>query len=145
MIFHEFSYPVINPKEDILEIVKFGTVFTLNSKKKNFLKTLEDYLEKGILEWGDVCRQAYFTKQMTEDFMRKHVDDIEWWSLLYSKDLSESFMREIINYLDWSWVMHNKEFFNKNMLREFKNIAQFDITVKDWESLFDKLVLAFDE
>lgn len=148
MLFQKSSYPVINPQVDCFEILKDNKLYTLNSKKKNFLKMVEEYVEKGIFDWEDVSRQPYFTKDMTEDFMRKHIDDLEWWSLLNSRSLSESFMREIIDYIDWGWVLHNTKFYDKNMLREFKDRAQYDIAFGEklnWEDLFDKLIWYPDE
>lgn len=148
MLFQKHSYPVINPPVDCFEILQNGKIYTLNCKKKNFLKKLEEYVKKGILDWQDVSRQTFFTRAMTEEFMRKHIDDLEWCSVLHSADLSESFMREIIDYLDWFWIMHNKQFFSKDILREFINKAQYDIAAGEkisWEDLFDKLIWYPDE
>lgn len=148
MLFQKSSYPVINPHVDCFEILKDNKIYRINHKHKNFEKKIEQFIKMELLDWEDVSRQSYFTKNMTEDFMRKHIDDLEWWSLLNSRSLSESFMREIIDYIDWFWVMNNTEFYDKNMLREFKDRAQYDIVAGEkfgWEDLFDKLVISIDE
>ena len=66
--------------------------------------------------------------------MRKHVNDLEWWSVLTGRfhvGISESFLREISDYLDWNWVMHNNKFLSKEVVREFRKELYTDIFEDD--------------
>lgn len=148
MHFQKYSYPVLNPKDNKLQIMKDRECYVLDSKRLDFLDKVEECIEKGILDWEDISNQTYFTEKMSERFMRKHVDDLNWWSVLHSVDLSESFLREIIDYLDWNWVLMNKKFYDKNMMREFKDRAVYkaqDGAKFDLEDLFSRLVYSIDE
>lgn len=124
MLFHKTTYPVINPAFNCFEIMKDNKIYRINHKHKNFEKKIEQFVDMKLLDWEDVSKQTFFTWYISEEFMRKHVDDLEWWSVLtgrFQKGISESFLREISNYLDWNWVIHNNKSLSKNMVREFAN------------------------
>ena len=148
MLFQKYSYPVINPQVDCFEILKDDKIHRINYKHKNFEKKLVRMVEQQILDWEDVSAQTFFTQHLSEDFMRNHVNDLDWWKVLSTRQLSESFMREIIDYIDWGWVIYNQKFYSKNMLREFKDRAVYkaqDGVKFDLEDLFSKLVYSIDE
>ena len=148
MLFQKTSFPVINAPSNCFQIMKEGTVYEINCTKKDFEKNLEFMVKKGILDWEDVSAQSFFTNNISEEFMRKHVEDLDWWKVTNCTQLSKSFLREIIELVDWNWVIHNQKFYSKDMLREFKDRANYvvkDGEEDDLETIFSRLVVSVDE
>lgn len=135
MLFHKTTHPVINPAFNCFEIMKDNKIYRINHKHKNFEKKIEQFINKKLLDWEDVSNHTFFTCYISEEFMRKHVDDLEWWNVLTGRfhvGISESFLREISNYIDWNWVIHNNKSLSKNMVREFAN--NLIVLVKEGET-----------
>ena len=148
MLFQKTSYPVINAPSNCFQIMKEGTVYEIDCTNKNFEHQVEVMVEHEILDWEDVSTQSFFTQHFSEEFMRKHVEDLDWWKVLNCTQLSESFLREIIDLVDWGWVIYNQKFYSKDMLREFRDRAVYkakDGEKFDIEDVFSKLVVSVDE
>ena len=148
MLFHKTSYPVINAPVNCFDILKDDKLYELNCTKKDFERNIESMVKKGVLDWEDVSAQSFFTNNISEEFMRKHVEDLDWWKVTNCTQLSESLLREIVDLVDWSWVIHNQKFYSKNMLREFKDRANYvvkDGEEDDLETIFSRLVVSVDE
>lgn len=57
-------------------------------------------------------------QKLSEDFMRKHKNDLDWDLISEYQNLSESFIEEMSDYVNWTWISEkqklSKEFIVRN-------------------------------
>lgn len=61
---------------------------------------------------------------MTEDYIRKHFNEIDWEKASKYGDFSYAFMREFADYLDFNIILKTRDF-KLDFLREFKDKIDF--------------------
>ena len=153
MLFRKQPYSVINPPIDTLEIFCNDKIYTLDKKDKDWEKQIEKLVDKGVIDWSDVSKHSYFSCSLSEEFMRKHVEDLDWWSMVHgrnhSKNMRESFLREIFDYVDFTFVAHNCLGLSKDIIREMYSQKDFfwstfrtDQAFEEW---LDEHIASYDQ
>ena len=78
------------------------------------LEELTKYINDQPQLWQIIC----YNNKLSEDFMRKHADQLNWNAICVKQNLSEAFMREFRNMLDWACVCQYQKL-SKNFIKEF--------------------------
>lgn len=78
---------------------------------------------------------------MTEDWIRKHFDEVDWKFASKYSDFSYAFMREFADYLDFNELLQHRDF-KLDFIREFKDkIILYKLPL----SLRDKILDEYSE
>lgn len=89
--------------------------------------------EKLIDEFRDKLNWSYISRrQLNEDFIRKHIDYIDWSGISAKQRFSEEFARAYKDYLFWEYVIRNNRF-SEEFLLEMKEYI--DKERGAWEQL----------
>lgn len=76
------------------------------------ITTEEAYDVEGILDPDDDIKLDWYEIsskiKLSEDFIRKHKDDVDWYAISANQDLSEEFIMEFKNLIDFEALYFNK-------------------------------------
>jgi len=95
------------------------------------VKLSEDFMIKyqDYLDWHLITN----SQPLTEEFIRKMIHKINWDMLSYWHNISEDFIREFQEKLNWE-IMLECRIFSKEFEEEFKDKINFNVK-KDWDFL----------
>ena len=101
----------------------FDTFYVLENKNENFWNDMvckwaltEDQIEM-IFDWVQptfVCRY----QKLSEEFIRKHADKLDWFALSIYQTFSEDFAREYKDKVFWVAMAENQQF-GEDFKKEF--------------------------
>lgn len=116
----EAVFQYSNLKEETLEKL----ALYLRDKEWYYLwdeqKVSEQFIERHLdkVNWDRIC----ITSDLSEDFIRRHIDKVDWESICCAQNLSESFLREYWDQVFWYDIL----MFHDNLTPEFvREIVQF--------------------
>lgn len=81
-------------------------------------KTLARKIETKYFAWETDLLQAIITEKLSEEFMRKYADKLDWYFVSNCQNLSESFLREFRHKIVWK-AIDNTHSFSLEFIREF--------------------------
>ena len=61
-----------------------------------------------------------YTKQLSEEFIREHQEEISWINISFSQKLSENFIREFQDKVYWNYISGHQKL-SENFIREFQD------------------------
>ena len=64
----------------------------------------EKFIEEHLKDLKCYMEEICDNQKLSEDFIRKYKDIVDWRAVSRSQKLSEAFMEEMKDYLDWSWA-----------------------------------------
>ena len=77
------------------------------------------FLDKYYIQLRVYLYEISKYQKLSEEYMRKHKDDLDWDIISEYQNLSETFMEEMSDYINWTWVSEkqkiSKEFISKNV------------------------------
>jgi hypothetical protein len=91
--------------QDMYEM--YGKVWDLWSIITQIQTLPEDFIEANIHrfsnEWRTICER----QKLSDDFMRRHADKMNWWAVAYFQDYSEEFLLEFFDEI-YEAVKHDR-------------------------------------
>ena len=78
------------------------------------MEEYKDVINKHI-DWNSIS-----TEQLSEDFIRKFQDKVDWSLISACQTLSESFIREFQDKVDWNCIS-SCQVLSENFIREFED------------------------
>ena len=89
---------------------------------------------------------SLFQKGLSEHFIDKYKDDLDWSFILQNIQLSESFIKGHYNYIDWEQIGHQKNlseefiiFFVKDKIGAIRTVSQFKLSEKALKSIIEPI------
>ena len=92
---------------------------------KNKLE-LEKYYDPDF-DWNNL--DFYHNNTLTEDFIRKFQDDVNWDCISSCQKLSEDFIREFKNKVNWTCISSCQKL-SEDFIREFKDRVNWEYIIK---------------
>lgn len=90
---------------------------------KKFEEDLSRKIEDKVFGWEADLTTCIYYRQLSEDFIRKHIDDFNrdnWHDISVCQlHFSESFLREMKDYIIWVSI-DNTDSFSVEFIREFR-------------------------
>ncbi len=88
-------------KESLLEqVYKYLDIGVISQYQHLSESFIENHFEDFKLFMEDICDN----QKLSENFILRHKDTVDWRAISRSQKLSESFMEEMKDYIDWSWA-----------------------------------------
>ena len=84
-----------------------------------------------------------YKKQLTEEFIREHQEEISWINISFSQKLSENFIREFQDKVYWNYISGHQKL-SENFIREFKNKINW-ISISFNQKLNNKFIIEFQD
>lgn len=86
----------------------------------------ETFIEKfkDKIDWYGVCNN----QKLSEDFIRKYQDKVDWETISYRQKLSEEFIEEFSHKLDWQCISEEQNLSKEFIIKHFNKL--------DTDSLF---------
>lgn len=85
----------------------YGKVWDLWSMITQIQALPEDFIEANIHrfsnEWRSICER----QKLSDDFMKRHADKMNWWAVAYFQDYSEEFLLEFFDEI-YDAVKHDR-------------------------------------
>ena len=66
----------------------------------NEQEILEKYTVPAYIDWTELCEN----ETLSEDFIRKHKDNLDWRYISCHQTLSEDFIREFADCVNWAYI-----------------------------------------
>lgn len=82
-------------------------------------KILDRKIRAKDFAWESELLQATISYKFSDEFIRNHVDVLDWFFVSKCQDLSESLLREFRHKIDWK-AIDNTHSFSLEFIREFK-------------------------
>lgn len=82
-----------------------------NSVDEKFIEEIKD-----LVSWEMIS-----TLDLSEEFVRKHYEDLNWYSVSRNPNLSAKFLEEYEDKLNWAYVIHNNKHVTKEMKERHKD------------------------
>ena len=108
----------------------------MNILKKIFEETGLEYESVSVISWYSVSR-----KPLSEDFIRKFKDKINWSCISRYQKLSENFIREFQNEVYWSFISQY-QILSENFIREFKEKVVWEF-ISIYQKLSEDFIIEF--
>ena len=93
-------------------------LLTIDMIEKYFFDIIEHVTEEGAHPWEITTISQY--PHLTEDFMRKHKEWLDWDFLSVHQDMSENFIEEFEDRMDWHNISQHQKM-SLNFLLKHKN------------------------
>ena len=87
-------------------------------------------------------RTFYDSQELTEDFIRKYEDILDFFEISWTQKLSEEFMEEFEDRLTWNAFSHQK--LSENFIRKHKNKVYWNI-ISEKQNLSKEFIVEFSD
>lgn len=87
----------------------------------------------------------FFTQNVSEEFIRKHLDYLDFRNIINYGHVSEQFLRENIDNIKFNWqdvCLHQK--LSEDFIREFKDKVDWNV-ISFYQKMSNKFILEFKD
>ena len=75
-----------------------------------------DFIERNKMMLLPYKYNIYMYQKLSEEFMRKHKDQLDWSLISQYQSLSPTFVEEMKDYVDWTWISIRQQKLTKDFI-----------------------------
>lgn len=118
----------------VIDINNFKEIY--EEQKKIWEGMYGKYFDK--MFWEIICCSNY---QLTEDFIRKYHDKVDWRCISIYQNLSENLIREFCDKVDWIYISINQKL-SEEFIEEFQHKVDW-YSISEYQKLSEEFIKKF--